>query len=181
MSERAPGNSARPLVAAGVLFCDEHGGVLLVKPSYKPGWEIPGGYAETGESPLQACVREVKEELGIDVPVGALLVMDWAPHPEQGDKMLFVFDGGFLDPGLRGQIRVADGELTDWRFCAAGEIDQMLIPRLARRVHQALAARGDARTRYLEHGAPALPASVGDGKRSQAFRAFATPHRGTSG
>jgi 8-oxo-dGTP diphosphatase len=52
MSERAPGNSARPLVAAGVLFFDEHDRVLLVDPSYKPGWEIPGGYVEAGESPL---------------------------------------------------------------------------------------------------------------------------------
>ncbi|HEX4831645.1 MAG TPA: hypothetical protein VH478_11200 [Trebonia sp.] len=41
MSERAPGNSARPLVAAGALFLDEEGRVLLVSPSYKQGWEIP--------------------------------------------------------------------------------------------------------------------------------------------
>ena len=61
MSEQAPGNSARPLVAAGVLFFDEQGRVMLVDPTYKPGWEIPGGYVEAGESPLEACVREVKE------------------------------------------------------------------------------------------------------------------------
>src|SRR5260370_34912155 len=115
MSERAPDNSARPLVAAGVLFFDEHGRVLLVDPSYKPGWEIPGGYVEAGESPLEGCVREVKEELGIAPPIGGPLVIDWAPHPDQGDKLLFVFDGGLLDPGLRGQIRLADDELTDWR------------------------------------------------------------------
>ncbi len=87
---------AHPRVAAGVLFFDEADRVLLVRPSYKPGWDIPGGYVEPGESPKQACVREVNEELGITPPIGRLLVVDWAPHPDEGDKMLFVFDGGVL-------------------------------------------------------------------------------------
>ena len=155
MSEQAPGNSARSLVAAGVLFFDEHGRVLLVDPSYKAGWEIPGGYVEAGESPLEGCVREVKEELGIAPPIGGPLVIDWAPHPDQGDKLLFVFDGGLLDPGLQGLIRLAGDELTDWRFCGSGELDDLLIPRLSRRVHQAVAARKAGQVRYLQHGEPA--------------------------
>ncbi|WP_208865223.1 NUDIX domain-containing protein [Amycolatopsis rubida] len=40
-------------------------------------WRSPGGLVEDGESPLAACRREVGEELGIDVPVGRLLVVDW--------------------------------------------------------------------------------------------------------
>jgi 8-oxo-dGTP diphosphatase len=110
---------------------------------------------ETGESPLEGCVREVKEELGIAPPIGGPLVIDWAPHPEQGDKLLFVFDGGLVDPRLRGQIRLADDELTDWRFCGSGELDGLLIPRLGRRVHEAVAARQAGQARYLQHGTPA--------------------------
>jgi ADP-ribose pyrophosphatase YjhB (NUDIX family) len=155
MSERAPGNSARPLIAAGVLFLDEEDRVLLVNPSYKPGWEIPGGYVEAGESPLEASIREVKEELGIAPSIGSPLVVDWAPHPDQGDKLLFIFDGGILDPGLREQVRLAEDELTDWQFHGSGEIPDLLIPRLARRVHQAVAARRSGQARYLQHGAPA--------------------------
>ena len=85
---------ATPRMAAGVLFRDPEGRVLLVKPSYKAGWDIPGGYVEPGESPKQAAQREVLEELGIEVPIGRLLVVDWAPHPNEGDKILFIFDGG---------------------------------------------------------------------------------------
>ena len=49
---------------------------------------MPGGYVETGETPAQAAAREVREELGIEVPIGPLLVADWAPHPDEGDKLL---------------------------------------------------------------------------------------------
>lgn len=87
---------ARPRVAAGVLFFDDDGHVLLVLPCYKPGWDIPGGYVEPGESPKRACARELEEELGITPAIGDLLVIDWAPHPDEGDKLLFVYDGGVL-------------------------------------------------------------------------------------
>jgi len=40
----------------------------------------------------------VKEELGIDVDANALLSVDWAPHKDEGDKLLFIFDGGLLSP-----------------------------------------------------------------------------------
>jgi ADP-ribose pyrophosphatase YjhB (NUDIX family) len=48
-------------VAAGALFVDEQDRVMLVRPTYKPYWDVPGGYVEKGESPLQACIREVAE------------------------------------------------------------------------------------------------------------------------
>ena len=57
---------ATPRVAAGALFFDDQGRVLLVHPTYKDTWDIPGGYVERGESPAAACRRELKEELGID-------------------------------------------------------------------------------------------------------------------
>ncbi|MFD7222919.1 NUDIX domain-containing protein [Streptomyces sp. NPDC059892] len=144
---------ARPRTAAGVLFFDEAGRVLLVRPTYKPGWEIPGGYLHPGETPSEGAAREVKEEIGITPPIGRLLVADWAPHPAEGDKLLFVFDGGILPADQRARI-VLDGEEVDqFAFHQADQIDGLLIPRLARRVRAAIGARARSATAYLENGA----------------------------
>ncbi|GAB2782490.1 NUDIX domain-containing protein [Streptomyces daliensis] len=145
---------ARPRMAAGALFFDAQGRVLLVRPSYKPMWEIPGGYVETGESPLAACRREVQEELGITPPIGPLLVTDWAPLPAEGDKVLYVFDGGDLSPDAAASIKLAPDELLAAEFHPVEDLDQFLIPRLARRVRRAVSARADGHHDYLEHGEP---------------------------
>ncbi|MFT7647588.1 MAG: 8-oxo-dGTP diphosphatase [Candidatus Poriferisodalaceae bacterium] len=63
-------------MAAGALFQDGDGRVLLVEPVHKPEWEIPGGIGWPYESPGRACVREVREELDLRIPIGRLLVAD---------------------------------------------------------------------------------------------------------
>jgi 8-oxo-dGTP diphosphatase len=141
---------ATPRTAAGVLFRDAAGRVLLVKPSYKDGWDIPGGYVEPGESPKHAARREVSEELGIDVTIGRLLVVDWAPHPSEGDKLLFIFDGGQLGEH---EASPSDDEIAELKFWADDELSGALPPRLLVRVRSALQANGN--DAYLEHGAAA--------------------------
>ncbi len=154
MSEpQAQEEVAQPRTAAGVLIFDEAGRVLLVNPTYKPGWEIPGGYLHPGETPSEGAARELKEELGLATPIGRLLVADWAPHPSEGDKLLFVFDGGLITDADRAQITPDGVEIGEYAFHDEDRIDGLLIPRLARRVHASFAAREHGRTGYLENGA----------------------------
>ncbi|QEU89810.1 NUDIX domain-containing protein [Streptomyces kanamyceticus] len=134
----------------GTLFVGG-GGVLLVRPSCKPMWEIPGGYIEMGESPLAACRREVEEELGITPVIGPLLVTDWAPNPGEGDKVLYIFDGGELNADAAALIKLASDELLAAEFHPAEDFDELLIPRLARRVKRAVIARSEGQAAYLEH------------------------------
>ncbi len=42
------------------------------------GWELPGGKVEPGEEPVVALHREIREELGVDIEVGALMAGPWA-------------------------------------------------------------------------------------------------------
>ncbi|MEU8286919.1 NUDIX hydrolase [Micromonospora sp. NPDC048905] len=143
---------ATPHVAAGALFFNDDGHVLLVRPSYKEHWDIPGGYVEPGESPRAACIREIQEELGLTPAVGPMLVVDWAPAEHEGDKLLFIFDGGSLGAEQERDIRFTDGELTEWRYVSPESLEQHGLPRLVRRIRTAIAARSNGVSVYAEHG-----------------------------
>jgi 8-oxo-dGTP diphosphatase len=140
---------SRALAAAGALIFDEAGRILLVEPTYKPNWDIPGGMVERGETPSEACRREIEEELGLRREPGRLLVADWAPH-RGDDRILFVFEGGTLSD--TDEIRLQVEELRSYEFVTPEAAQQRLIPRLARRIAEALRARESGETRYLEHG-----------------------------
>ncbi|WFE57584.1 NUDIX hydrolase [Micromonospora sp. WMMD712] len=143
---------ATPRVAAGALFFDDEGRVLLVRPSYKNHWDIPGGYVEPGESPRAACMREIQEELGLALRVGRMLVVDWAPAETEGDKVLFIFDAGTLTPNQEKMIRFNDGELSEWRYVSPGNLKEYAPARLVRRVHTAITAWKHRSAAYAEHG-----------------------------
>jgi len=130
---------------------------MLVRKTYGNGWDIPGGYAEAGESPAAACRRELKEELGLDRQPEELLAVDWAPHPDEGDKILYVFSCGPLD-GDEAQIRLCDGELDRWEWVPVSRLRDYVIPRLARRLAHAHEALASGAPIYLEHGEPSLRA-----------------------
>lgn len=135
--------------AAGALLLDAHDRILLVEPTYKDFWEIPGGRIDQGETPSQACARELHEELGLRRETGRLLVVDWAPDPT---RVLFVFDGGRLDTQEVADLRLPADELASYEFLPLEAALTRLIPRLSRRVAAAFQARTTGKTLYLEHG-----------------------------
>jgi 8-oxo-dGTP diphosphatase len=143
---------AHPRIAAGVLFRDQDGRLLLVKPTYKAGWDIPGGYVEQGESPLSAARRELQEELGVSWQIGRLMSVDWAPAEPEGDKLLFVFEGQVLPDDWRQEISLAASELS----AAETFVDLVLRERLPDRLSRRVLAAGQHGCVYLEHGAPAI-------------------------
>jgi 8-oxo-dGTP pyrophosphatase MutT (NUDIX family) len=141
-------------MGAGVLFTDAVGRVLLVEPVYKDYWEIVGGCVDQSESPRQAAVREVKEELGKTIAPGRLLVMDWVP-PRLGrtDGVMFVFDGGaLLDEQDTAGIRLPPDELRSWAWCTEEQIGERMSELLARRVIAALRAKAEGTMFDLENG-----------------------------
>lgn len=143
---------ATPRTATAALYFDGPESVLLVNPTYKDGWDLPGGYLMPGETPTSALKRELSEELGTGLPIGRLLVVDWAPNDREGDKILWIFNGGELTDDDHAAIRVDGVEISEYAYHHRGTLDALLIPRLAKRVHAAIDARARGETYYLEHG-----------------------------
>src|SRR5690349_17461511 len=86
----AEGNAkqARKRVSVDALIHDQENRILVVKPTYKPGWDLPGGMVEANEAPLDALRRELGEELGLSLPILSLLSIDWVPPHGPWDDQL---------------------------------------------------------------------------------------------
>ena len=70
-------------VAAAVILKD--GRVFTTQRGYGPykdGWEFPGGKLEPGETPEQALIREIREELDTEIAVGEKLVQVEYDYPD---------------------------------------------------------------------------------------------------
>lgn len=149
------GNAKQPRkrVSADALIRDREGRFLLVDPQYKPDWDMPGGMAEANEPPDEAVRRELREELGLNVRVAGLLVVDWvSPHGPWDDLLAFIFDGGELSDEQIAMIKILDGELSAFEFCTPGQARQRLRPYVWRRVAAALDALKAGHVQYLQNG-----------------------------
>lgn len=147
----AEGNrtQARKRVASKVLFTDTDGRLLLVDPAYKPYWDLPGGMAEENEAPDSAAVREVREELGLDITLGQMLSVEWvAPHGPWDDLLMFVFDGGVLGPHTALNLHPQDEELRDVAWFAPEGVVDVLRSDVWQRLQRALQAKVSGSTVY---------------------------------
>ncbi|KUL23807.1 NUDIX hydrolase [Actinoplanes awajinensis subsp. mycoplanecinus] len=140
-------------MGAGVLLSDPAGRALIVEPTYKDHWEIPGGVVEADESPYAAAARELTEELGLAIRPGRLLVTDWVPPvPGRTEGLMLLFDGGVLPDEQAGRIRLPADELRSWAWCTGPEAATRLSGLLARRLTAAIEARAAGTVAYLEDG-----------------------------
>ena len=148
-----------PVSSAALIF-DDHGRLLIVRPTYKSGWLLPGGQMESnGESPWDACRREVFEETRLSVAAGQLVCVDFIPpHRSDPGGVRFLFDCGRISAAQIASIIPAAGELDEHRFAPVPEALSLLRPAVSRRVRHALGAAGPS---YLERGRPVAAVSCG--------------------
>ena len=151
--------------SAGAMIFDRSGRLLILKPTYKSGWTIPGGVMEAdGETPWDACRREVREECGLDVQSGRLACVDFRrPRPArpagsgQPGKpaspggIRFLFDCGQLPGASFAAVVLQPAEISEYRLARPAAALKLLRKPIRRRVAAAL--RGGP-PRYLENGRP---------------------------
>jgi ADP-ribose pyrophosphatase YjhB (NUDIX family) len=140
-------------VSAGALIFDRESRLLILKPTYKTGWTIPGGVMEAdGETPWEACRREVREECGLEVRRARLACMDFRrPKPGRAGGIRFLFDCGRADDAALAAIALQPEEISQYRLAELEVALTLLRPALRRRVRAATRHR---RCVYLEDGRP---------------------------
>jgi 8-oxo-dGTP diphosphatase len=148
-----PASHEVPKIAAsaGALIYDHSGRLLILKPSYKPRWTIPGGQVEAdGESPWEACRRETFEECGLSVERGRLVCVDFLrTRRDRPGGVRFLFDCGVFADEALSAIRRQEEEIVEHRLVELDEALALLSGALRRRVRKAVGAK---RCLYLEEG-----------------------------
>jgi 8-oxo-dGTP diphosphatase len=139
--------------SAGALIRDEDGRLLILKPTYKKNWTIPGGQIEPhDESPWEACRRETFEECGLRVEYGRLACVDFLRvNRTRPGGVRFLFDCGAFDATQLRAIVLDGSEIEAHRFVDLPEALELLSGPLRRRVS---AVAGETQCLYLEEGRP---------------------------
>ncbi|MEV6683088.1 NUDIX hydrolase [Streptomyces erythrochromogenes] len=143
---------ARPYTGTCVLLTDDEGRVLIVKPTYRNGWQFPGGTVDHGEDPESCARRELTEETGLDRPMLGILAVSWSPAGTRrnGPHVNFVFDAGTVPAGT--PVLLPEHELEAHRWAPPAEAEQLFLPSGALRLKAALHARETGTVRMLRCG-----------------------------
>ncbi|AXI80890.1 NUDIX domain-containing protein [Peterkaempfera bronchialis] len=143
---------AAPAACADALIRDGQGRILLVDPTYKEGWDLPGGMLED-EEPVRALAREVDEELGLAIEVGRLLAVDTLPAAVYGRTVLaFLYAGHAHGEPAASALTLQDSEIRAAGFFPEEEALALLPEPVSRRLSAALAAERGSYTAVLRDG-----------------------------
>jgi len=118
------------------LVLNQAGEVLLVEHTYMPGWYLPGGGVERGETTERAVIRELQEEAGIGVVGRPLLVAIHANHRVfRGDHVLLyrIDNWTACEASQQGEIKAVG-------WFAPDQLPQDTSPGTRRRIVEVLGA-----------------------------------------
>lgn len=125
--------------------------ILILKPTYRDHWLLPGGVIDLDESPREAAIREVNEELGLQIDIKQLLVVDYL-H-KAGDRtecIQFIFSGGNLSKEQIASIRLQQEEISAMQFLELPEAKKLLSEHA--RIRLAFVENNLQNAVYLENG-----------------------------
>ncbi|MEQ8283629.1 MAG: (deoxy)nucleoside triphosphate pyrophosphohydrolase [Parvibaculum sp.] len=113
--ESGTGEPRRLVLVVACALVDADGRVLIARrPEGKPLaglWEFPGGKVEPGELPEDTLIRELREELGIDVTKACLAPLTFASHAYEDFHLLMPL---YVCRRWEGQVRALEEQMLEW-------------------------------------------------------------------
>lgn len=140
----------RKVCMAGVVVLNDAGQVLLVKPSYKDGWLVPGGAVNAFESPRAGAIREACEEIGDCVDVHRLLSVDFETRDDVDVEIMHYLFEGTLRDGTA--ITVNGHEIVNYKWTDIRDVAHDVPSGLAACLAGAVQCFGTGRVEYREQG-----------------------------
>ena len=110
------------LSSAAIILENDEGEAVFVKANYKSYWTFPGGVVDPGETPKQAAVREVHEEVNIDVDIDSVeFVLVANRQSKVASTYQFVFRAK-LPVGAAETIRLQASEIDEYDFVSKQQV-----------------------------------------------------------
>jgi 8-oxo-dGTP pyrophosphatase MutT (NUDIX family) len=147
---------AKKPASSGVLLFNDKKELLIVKPTYREGWQLPGGVLEHLESPSASAIRETQEEIGVTIDTPKLIGISYgSTNSEEGapyDVFYFLFHGGTLTEDQISKIKLQEKELSEFKFLPVEQALPLFNKRITLRVERALKAFEENTVDYAEYG-----------------------------
>ena len=114
------------VMSVGIWIRNKEGQIFATRRSltkrFMPGkWENTGGHVQAGETPVEAVIRELKEETGIDVTADQIVYLGEATREAHGIGKNY---GVTMDVNLE-DLFFSDGEVMDARWLSREEFERM--------------------------------------------------------
>lgn len=149
MDEIDPKVLRRKLANAKIILFDKEGRILVLEEPRKSYLALPGGIGEAHESPRQTAIREVKEEIGLDITPSSLLCVDYSEY-DGVERLNFTFLARKTNPDQ--EISFPDNEVAGYRFVSPHDLLSLTNPRNIKRMEKCLKAIEEKTVFYLESG-----------------------------
>lgn len=127
---------SRPICGVGVVVCKDDAVLLIQRgnPPRRGDWGLPGGAVELGETLREAARREVREECGIEIAIGAMIdAIDLMQRDDAGRLQYHYVVVDFAAAYVGGDLRAAS-DVLDARWVALRDLDTVALPAKTREV-----------------------------------------------
>jgi 8-oxo-dGTP pyrophosphatase MutT (NUDIX family) len=109
-------------VTSKLILRSADGNVLLVKPTFRDTWQLPGGSVENHETPIETAIREVSEEVGIDIDPQHVSIVGTVPRD---NYTIMVYEYALpVAEDIRYDLH--ETELSDYKFEHPDKVPSLL-------------------------------------------------------